>query len=189
MPAVRPERQRFCPYHGIERQIGIKMWKQHAAARRFEAQAVAESFCVDRDEQQIVLAAEIFRGGRFGLLRGRKMNATVGDIGRRAVKPAPVLGFAPQGGGSNFIDQIHGLARFFGASTNTKVAVCLRAIFTLHGKSLILGWSLRDLPAVGSSRSCLFPILTISRGSSAPIPASLWRQTILAPHTPHVFEQ
>jgi|SRR5580693_2142266 hypothetical protein len=102
MPAVRPERQRFCPDHGIERQSGIKMWKKHAAARRLETQAAAESFCVNRDKQQIVLAAEIFRGGRFGLLRGRKMNATVGDIDRRPVKPALVLGFAPQGGRSNF---------------------------------------------------------------------------------------
>src|ERR1700726_588511 len=71
MPAVRPERQRVCPDHGIERQSGIKMWKKHAAARWLEAQAVAETFCVDRDKQQIVLAAEIFRGGGFGLLRGR----------------------------------------------------------------------------------------------------------------------
>jgi hypothetical protein len=30
------------------------------------------------------------------------MNATVGDIDRRPVKPALVLGFAPQGGRSNF---------------------------------------------------------------------------------------
>ena len=112
MPAIRPERERFCPDHGIERQIGIKMRAKRAAARGLEAQAIAESFCVDRDKQQIVLAAEIFRGGRFGLLRGRKMNATVGDIDRRPVKPALVLGFAPQGGRSNFIDQIHRLARF-----------------------------------------------------------------------------
>jgi hypothetical protein len=86
MAAVRPERQRFCPDHGIERQIAIKMWKKRAAARRLEAQAVAKSFCVDRDKQQIVLAAEIVRGGRFGLLRGRKMNVTVGDIDQRAGK-------------------------------------------------------------------------------------------------------
>jgi hypothetical protein len=102
MLAIWQKWQRFREDHGIERQIGIKMWKKHAAARRLEAQAIAESFCVDRDKQQIVLAAEIFRGGRFGLLRGRKMNATVGDIDRRPVKPALVLGFAPQGGRSNF---------------------------------------------------------------------------------------
>jgi len=107
MAAVRPERQRFCPDHGIERQIGIKMWKKRAAARALEAQGVAESFCVDRDKQQIVLAAEIFRGGRFGLFRGRKMNVTVGDIDRRAVKPALVLGFAPQRGGHDFVDDVH----------------------------------------------------------------------------------
>jgi hypothetical protein len=28
MPAVRPERERFCPDHGVERQSGIKMWKK-----------------------------------------------------------------------------------------------------------------------------------------------------------------
>ena len=96
MPAVRPERQRFCPDHGIERQIGIKMWKKRAAARRLEAQAVAESFYVDRNKQQIVLAAKIFRGGR---------------VDRRAVKPALVLGFAPQGDDrGNFIDQFYGRA-------------------------------------------------------------------------------
>src|SRR5580704_9248849 len=105
MLAIWQKWQRFREDHGIERQIGIKMWKKRAAARRLEAQAVAESFCVDRHKHQIVLAAEIFRGGRFGLFRGRKMNVTVGDLDRRAVKPALVLSFAPQGGRSNFIDQ------------------------------------------------------------------------------------
>jgi hypothetical protein len=89
MLAVWQKWQRFREDHGVERQSEINMWIRHA---------VAESFCVDRDKQQIVLAAEIFRGGRFGLVRGRKMNVTVGDIDRRAVKPPFVLGFAPQGG-------------------------------------------------------------------------------------------
>jgi len=60
------------------------MWKKRAAARGLDAQAVAELFCVDTDKQQIVLAAEIFRGGRFGLLHGRKMNATAGSFGNDA---------------------------------------------------------------------------------------------------------
>jgi hypothetical protein len=76
MLAVWQKWQRFREDHGVERQSEINMWIRHA---------VAESFCVDRDKQQIVLAAEIFRGGRFGLVRGRKMNVTVGDIDRRAV--------------------------------------------------------------------------------------------------------
>src|SRR2546423_411206 len=40
MPTIRQERERFCPYHGVERQIAIKMWKKSAAARGLEAHAI-----------------------------------------------------------------------------------------------------------------------------------------------------
>jgi len=108
MLAIWQKWQRFREDHCIERQSGIKMWKMRAAARRLEAQAIAEPFCVDRDKQQIARAAEMFRGSCFGLLRGREMDEAVGDIGRRAVKPALVLGFAPQRGGHDFVDDVHG---------------------------------------------------------------------------------
>lgn len=108
MAAVRPERQGFREDHGIERQIGVKMGKKRAAARRLEAQAFAEPFCVDRDKQQIARPAEMSPGCCLGLLRGREMDVTVGDIGRRADEPALVLGFAPQRGGHDFVDDVHG---------------------------------------------------------------------------------
>jgi hypothetical protein len=63
------------------------MWKKRAAARGLESQAVAELSCVDTDKQQII--REIFRRGRFGLLHGRKMNATAGSFGNdAALSPA-----------------------------------------------------------------------------------------------------
>jgi hypothetical protein len=42
--------------------------EKRAAARGFQVQAVANPFCADRIQQQIVLATEIFRGCCFGLL-------------------------------------------------------------------------------------------------------------------------
>lgn len=56
------------------------MRKQRTAARGLVDELVAQRLSVDGDEQQIVLSFEV-PGGRFDdLIRGRKMNESVGKI-------------------------------------------------------------------------------------------------------------
>ena len=63
MAAVAPDPQRPRPEHGGKRQRSVEMREKVPAARRLPFQRVAEPSRVGRDEQQIVHAGKMSRGG------------------------------------------------------------------------------------------------------------------------------
>ena len=95
VPAIRPERQRRDRSHRRDVKVAVQMWKQRAAARRLEAQTVAEPGALDLHQKQVSLAGKVFGGGLDGLFGGRKMDEAVFDINRRTAKNAVGFGGAP----------------------------------------------------------------------------------------------
>jgi len=70
MVAVWAERQRLGPAHGGARQRVVEVWEQGAAARRFPFERRAEGVGRDRDENEVALPGEMFRGGLRDLIGG-----------------------------------------------------------------------------------------------------------------------
>ena len=102
--AVRAKRQRARPDDGAHRQGGVKMREERAAPRRLPAQVRTQGFGVDRRQGQVASAGEPFRRRLRGLIRGRKMDESVGAIDRRAGKDAGRLGLGPFFGRNDLID-------------------------------------------------------------------------------------
>jgi len=106
MPVVRTERQRLDPPHGVERQHAVEVREQRAAAGQFPFECSAKGIGVDRDENEVVLPGEMFRGGLRNLLGGGKVDVAVGEVDRRASKLAHPLCRTPRGGVADFVDRL-----------------------------------------------------------------------------------
>mgnify|MGYP003352939559 CR=1 FL=1 len=77
MPAGGIERQRLDPAHRGRIEIAIKMREQRAAPRRFPAErGAADAVDAHRDEQQVVHAGKVFRGGLTHLACTRRRPST-----------------------------------------------------------------------------------------------------------------
>jgi hypothetical protein len=60
---------------------------RHAVRRfRIEEEKATQLFTIDRDKQQAVLTGEIQCGGLLYLIRGRKMDVTIGQIDGSALE-------------------------------------------------------------------------------------------------------
>ena len=95
MLAIVAEREGLLPKHGIQRQVGIKMREEIAAARRFEVKRLAERKGIDGDEQETLDAGEM-PARRFERLTGRReMDVAIGKIDRSATKYAVEAGLLP----------------------------------------------------------------------------------------------
>jgi hypothetical protein len=83
------------------------MGEEIAAARRFEAQRLAETFRFHRDQEEVFLAREVPRS-RFPHLRGSgKMDEAIGDIDRRTRKHARPLRLLPESARADLVDDTH----------------------------------------------------------------------------------
>src|SRR5712691_9785664 len=107
MGAVGADRERPYPEHRRERQPGVEMREQGAAARGLVAERRAEAGAVDGNEQKIVLAAEVERRGLGHLDGGGEMDVAVGPINRRAGKDARLFRLPPERGLAKFVDRRH----------------------------------------------------------------------------------
>ena len=72
----------------VEGERRVKMREQGAAARDLPFQRVAKSRCVNGDEQEVVLAGEMFRRRFFDLIRSREMDEAVREVDGGAVEDA-----------------------------------------------------------------------------------------------------
>ena len=105
MRAVGSERKGLDPVDGVEPQRRVKMREQCPAPGDFPFEGRTEPFRIDRYEQKVGLAGEVFRG-RFPDLRGRReMDEAVGPIDGRPVEQARGFGLAPQCGGCDLVDE------------------------------------------------------------------------------------
>ncbi len=105
MRSVGIEREILDPADGVEPQWRIEMREQSPATGDFPFEGRAECFRLDRHEQKVGSAGEVF-GGRLPDLRGRrKMDEAVGAIDGRSVEQARDFGLAPQCGGCDLVDE------------------------------------------------------------------------------------
>ena len=91
----RTERQRHDRAHRRHRQAAVEMRKERAAARRLPAELLAERLGVDRDEEKVAMPGEMPRRRLAHLLGGGEMDVAVGEVDRRAVEAAGLLGLPP----------------------------------------------------------------------------------------------
>jgi hypothetical protein len=82
------------------------MREEGAAAGRFPFERRAEGIGVDRDENEVALPGEMFRGGLFDLVCGGKMDVAVREVDRRTGKFARALGRSPSRGVADFVDRL-----------------------------------------------------------------------------------
>lgn len=106
MPSVRAERQRLGPAHRGEWQIAVEVREQRAAARGFPFECRPEGVGIDRDENEVALPGEVFRGGLGDLVRGGKVDVAVGEVDRRASELTRAFGCSPRGGVTDFVDRL-----------------------------------------------------------------------------------
>src|SRR5690348_10909381 len=83
------------------------MWEQRAAARRLPLELVAEHFGLDRDQDEVALAAEMLGCGLSGLLGGGEMNEPIAVVDRGATIDTGAFGVAPLRRGANLVDEAH----------------------------------------------------------------------------------
>src|ERR1043166_10051226 len=106
MSAVRAERQWLGPAHGAQRQRAVEVREQGAAAGGLPCERRAEGVGIDRDENEVALPGEMFRGGLPDLVGGGKMNVAVGKVDGWAGKFTPAFSRAPRGGVTDFVDRL-----------------------------------------------------------------------------------
>ena len=99
--------QRFVPKHIGQGQAAVEVGEEGAAARRFPFQRRAKAGAVERQQHQIALGGEVFRGGFGDLGGGGKMDVAIAQVHRRTGCFAGVAQGHPFGAAEDFVDQ-HG---------------------------------------------------------------------------------
>src|SRR5262249_12283389 len=101
------DRKGLRPEHRIERQPGVKVREQGAAARRLVAKRGTETSAVDREEHEVGLAAEVERGSLGYLSCGREMDVAIGVVDGRTGKDAGLLRLPPERRRAGLVDRRH----------------------------------------------------------------------------------
>lgn len=105
--AVRAQWQRLYPQDRGQSKRRVQMRKQVAASRWLITQGRTEPVGINRNQEKIALACEVFFRRLPDLFFSGKMEVSILSIDGRSCKGSGPFGLPPQGFGADFIDDVH----------------------------------------------------------------------------------